>query len=99
MSRYSKYATDPETGKSYAQYVWGFDPPLTEYFIHCLRPPSHEDYDIDELEWGISSYFTLKPHPRFPQKMQYANFEIMDIMKEIGADADHIAMVGADLPF
>lgn len=103
MSRYSV-----ETIKDGARYIvsYGYDDPLTEYFLHVEHADakhtgsaeSAED-DNPELLFAISSYHTLKCHPDYPGKTHFSNSEILELMQKWGVPKEAQSVVAMDERF
>lgn len=95
MSRYTKEIEDGKT-----VLVWGYDRPMSEYFFQAIKMDAEEDED--DVIFSISSYHTLKPHPKFPNRMTWSNTEILQLMeKEYPGviPAAHRNALAGDLPF
>jgi hypothetical protein len=96
----SRYTTPLPNGRTVA---YGYDRPLQEYFIseyYSKEEMLNKDADSDCV-YCISSHTTLVPHPNSPEKMQYANSELLEILESYG-DAipeQHIVALTLDLPF
>ncbi len=87
----SRYSATLENGNTLA---WGYDRPLSEYFIH-------EEGQDDETIFEIGSYYTTKAHPEFPDKLKYSNGEMLEIFQRYTAviPKEHINALVGDLPF
>lgn len=101
MSRYSHNVV-----RDGAEYVvsYGYDRPLSEYFIHvehanATHSRESEEDDNPELLFAVSSYSTLKPHPDHPGKYKFSNSELLELFKEWGVPEKHISQLALDLPF
>lgn len=95
MSRYSKIIE--KDGKK-TEVVWGYDPPLQEYFLQEFNPNAADDEE--DCIFSISSISTLEFHPRFPGKFRYKNSEILELMSEYDVIPDeHKQAVAMDLPY
>jgi len=88
------------------EYAYGFDVPLQEYFFDKCDSKLATDDNEDGYIFQVASHFSLRPHPRTPRKHDYANSEIMEIVKEeenkIGEKIwaeEHWEAIGSDLPF
>jgi len=90
MSRYTKKIQSGET------IVWGFDRPLSEYYLQL--------YDKeDKLNFSISNYYTIEPHPKFPQKIKWSTGELLELIEKENykehIPKEHLQYMIADLPF
>lgn len=91
MSRYTLNHQHPQYGP--VNVAYGFDQPLGEYFIIVEREP-----DEDPL-FAVASYNTTFPHPSHPAKLNYSNWELLDLFKEFGVPEEHCDSLGMDIPF
>jgi len=94
MSRYSKSI------KGDLEIVWGYDPPLEEFFFQLHNMDTRSNGD-EECVYAISNVFTMKPHPKYPEKLHYSNTELLDIMFEYEEHipGKHILHISLGLPF
>lgn len=90
MSQYTKFVQ--KHGKNY-RVVYGFDRPLTEYFIQVW-----DSADEDCPVFAVSNYCTLDPHPEAPDKFRYTNSELLPLFLEWEVPEEHIHCLVLDLP-
>ena len=84
----SRYTAMLPNGREIA---WGFDPPLSEYFL--TEYPTESEYakweengdgdDAPEVVFSIMSHTTTDPHPDKPEKMHYSNDELLELMLKL----------------
>lgn len=86
MSRYEKVLPNGE------QVAWGYDRPLSEYFIQKFDKKG-------ETIWSIANYNTLEPHPDHPQKIRYSNSELLEYYEQYELPQNHINALCLDIPF
>lgn len=99
MSRYTVHIGTIE-------YAYGFDRPLQEYFFDkCDSKLATEDNE-DGYVFQISNHFSMLPHPETPDKQEYSNSEIMEIVraeeKLVGQKIwkeEHFDAIAGDLQF
>lgn len=99
MSRFVKIIDDKE-------YVWGFDIPLQEYFFQCFDASCRKKKDDEEVIFSIASRFSEKPHPNTPDKEDYSNGQILEIIQyeesQVGREIvpqEHKNSISMDLMF
>jgi len=87
----SRYSVDLPSGEL---LIWGFDAPLSEYFIEL-------EASDGECVWSVSNQFSMLCHPKYPGKFVFSRGEMMqffDDYKEF-IPASHIERMALDLPF
>jgi hypothetical protein len=74
--------------------TWGYDRPLQSYFIQL------EDID-DELIFDIGNIVSLKAHPNKPDKLNYSNAELLEVLQDYTdiVPKAHIDAITLDLEF
>jgi hypothetical protein len=85
-------------------YMYGFDPPLSEYFFSkFLNQVTDEDLE-DEAEFSVSNNYPIKPH--IMGKRRYSNGDILELIlkeeTELGhtiVDQAHKESIIMDIPF
>ena len=97
MSRYSRNILVDNVPHSLA---WGFDRPLSEYFIQLFDESDTEDFR-DDCVFSVSSITTTKAHPEFPSKMHWTNGELLQVFERYKdvIPHEHIDALTLDLPF
>jgi hypothetical protein len=103
MSRYT-FETERE-GVRY-HVAFGYDNPLSEYFIHVsyadpkdmLGEPSTENPE-PELLFAVSSYNTLKCHPDYPGKTKWSRGELLELFEAWNCPPLACQALAGDLPF
>ena len=93
MSRYKKIVGNLE-------YVWGFDPPLQEYFFSC--EDINGDEDGEELYlFHIGSKVTLIEHVDYPRKRYFTNGEMLEVMNKYPGivPKKHLDAIALDIQF
>jgi hypothetical protein len=94
----SRYSAELSNGRYIA---WGYDRPLSEYFLIEYKSPEEIENEDDDMVFNISSHSTIIPHPETPKQLDYANSEILELMKGYGnaIPEEHKIAVSFDLPF
>ncbi len=93
----SRFTTEIEDGKK--TLVWGFDRPMSEYFIQLIDNVTEEDEDV---VFAISNVFTLTPHPEHLDKERWSTGELVELLQKDFANKvpqEHIDHMLLDLPF
>lgn len=95
MSRYQK-----EISEEGILLVWGFDNPMSEYFLQAFRMDALPDED--DVIFSISSYHTLTPHPEYEDRETWSNAEMLELIEKDYGDhvpAAHKNAMAVDSPF
>lgn len=97
--------------------AWGYDNPLSEYFLtqfltkeeerkvikHNQRlRPDDNNYKDEEVVFSIMSHTTTVLHPDYPDQLDFANSEFLEIMEQYPPGTfpkEHIESIVLDLPF
>lgn len=97
MSQYTRMAQDGR------MLMWGYDYPLCEYFfaVYFNEEEMKTRDEDNDIYFNISSHTTLTPHPDKPKQMDYANSEILELMKPYHNEIpkEHRDAIAMDLPF
>lgn len=88
MSRYSEILPDG------SELSWGYDRPLSSYFIQKQSPN-------EELLFDVGNRASLKAHPDYPGKLNFSNSELLEIFNGYSEfiPAHHIQALSLDLEF
>jgi hypothetical protein len=87
-------------------FLAGIEPPpddddpvlLAWKALKALNSERGEDEDSGVV-FMIASHFTLLAHPETPDKIQYSNSEILELMEAWEVPEEHRSQVAMDLPF
>jgi len=64
------------------EYSYGYDVPLQEFFFEKCDSKLATDKNNEGYVFQISSNFSLKPHPKTPNKTKYSRGDILTIVEE-----------------
>jgi hypothetical protein len=84
-----------------SEYMYGYDRPLQSFFFSKLDLDSEDEDNDSCFSVASSEYMTIKPHPKYPDKMSYSNGEMMELVnEEMGENApdNFMLALAMDLP-
>jgi hypothetical protein len=92
----SRYTCELPNGRVIA---YGYDGPLCEYFLQEYYAPNEVENPNHDIVFSISNYWTMVPHPEFPNKETYDRQDMIKMYQRYPQIPESvITLMALDLP-